>query len=62
MKLAAFLKKERKSLTSFSEESEVSIAMLSRIISGKRIPSPATAERIEKATNGKVKRLELLYP
>jgi len=62
MTLEKYLKKNKITLTDFSKDTQISLSMISRIISRNRRPSPQKALRIENATGGKVSRLELLYP
>ncbi len=66
MKLKTYLRKNRISQRTFASEIEISASLLCKIINGSgknaRGIRPYLAERIEKATNGKVDRLELLYP
>ena len=62
MKLKLYLDIRGKSMTEFAQETGLTLSYISRIIAGNRRPSPQVAAQIEKATKGKVSRLELLYP
>jgi DNA-binding transcriptional regulator YdaS (Cro superfamily) len=60
--LRTFLVSNGKSLKQFCEESGFNYGSFRVMVIGKYKPSPKMALRIEKATNGKVTRMELLYP
>ena len=62
MKLKNYLKYKNLTISAFAVAAEVSQPFLSLILSGKRKPSSAMALKIEKATNGEVTVLELLFP
>ena len=57
-----FYKLTRKELEPIAAEVGTSTAYLLQIKYRKRRPGPELAEKIEKATNGQVNRLQLLYP
>ena len=62
MKLEAYVKKRKITLTQIANDTGISLSLLSRIASKKRRPSPQKAVLIERATRGEVSRMELLYP
>jgi len=62
MKLADYLKTNQEAPANFARRIGLSRSYISLLMSGKRTPSPEIALKIENATNGKVGRLELLYP
>jgi predicted transcriptional regulator len=45
----------------FASEVDISISYLYHIINGVRRPSPETALKIEKATGGEVKAVDLIF-
>ena len=61
MNLKNHLKHNRLSATEFARNCGLSLSLISKISNGKR-PSPESAAIIERATDGAVTRLELLYP
>lgn len=62
MKLQKYLKREKLNGLAFAEKHNLSQSTISRILNNKVTPSPEVALKIEKATNGEVNKLELLYP
>ncbi len=60
MKLKDYFKKE--SIKEFCLKNHFNYGSFRVLIAGRYKPSPNMALRIEKATKGKVDRLELLYP
>lgn len=64
MNLRQYLKKKNLKIKSFCDENDLQkqYGYIRHIINGRKRPSPDMALRIEKATGGKVDRLELLYP
>ena len=62
MKIQQFLKLQKKTMKQFCQENGLNYGTMRLYASRHARPSPEMALRIEKATNGKVKRLELLYP
>ena len=61
MNLREYLFRKRISQTRMAEQLGLSRAYFSRVVSGK-VPSPAVAIKIEKATGGIVTRDEVLFP
>lgn len=59
-----YLKKNNLKIKSFCDENGLkdSYNYIRHIINGRKRPSPDMALKIERATKGKVDRLELLYP
>lgn len=62
MNLREWLFRNKKSVTDFAKELNVSRTHLNLISSGIRKPSPELAKRIEKATKKGVTKEELLFP
>lgn len=62
MKLIAWQKKNKISNKELAERVMIHVSLLTHMKMGRRRPSPDLALRIEKATDGKVSRMELLYP
>lgn len=62
MNLREWLFKNKKSVTDFAKELNVSRTHLNLISSGIRKPSPELAKQIEKATKKEVTKEELLFP
>jgi transcriptional regulator with XRE-family HTH domain len=62
MELKEYLKQEQIKLKALCEANDLSYGYLRHIANKRRIPSPEMALRIEQATEGNVKRMELLYP
>jgi len=62
MKLIDYLKKNKITQQQFSKTVNVHKIYINKIINGDRHPGRKLAARIEKATGGKVSRMELLYP
>ena len=62
MKLKDYLKKNDRTLKSFCLQNDFVYGYLRHISNKRKRPSPEMALRIEKATKGKVTRMELLYP
>lgn len=62
MNLREWLFRNKKSVTDFAKELNVSRTHLNLISSGIRKPSPELAKRIEKATEGAVRKEEVLFP
>lgn len=60
MKLTKYLQKKNRA--EFAEKIGTTKGYLDLICSGARRPSPDLALKIEKASNGQVNRIELLYP
>jgi hypothetical protein len=60
MNLKNYFKEE--SIKEFCLKNKFNYGSFRVLIAGKYKPSPEMALRIEKATKGKVNRLELLYP
>jgi len=62
MKPQAYFKKFKPNRFLFARKVKISESMLCLLLQGKRNFTPGVALRFEKATGGKVDRLELLYP
>jgi hypothetical protein len=62
MKLNDYLKMVKKKRSHFAKENGISAGYITKIIEYGAIPTPDMALKIEQATNGKVKKMELLYP
>ena len=62
MTLKLYLETERMRMTEFCKRNGFDYGYIKHIKAGRARPSPEMALRIEKATRGKVDRLELLYP
>ena len=62
MKLSEWLKQNKISNTQFASRIGVHVSFITHINKGRRNVSPETALKIEKATDGKVTIMELLYP
>ena len=62
MTLTEFREWKEMTLQQMSDLTGVSVSFLCEIENGKGRPSPDVAEKIEKASAGKVTRMELLYP
>ena len=60
--LERYLQREGLSQTAFAEHLEVSQGLVWQWIEGRTLISAEWAKEIERLTEGKVKRLELLYP
>jgi DNA-binding transcriptional regulator YdaS (Cro superfamily) len=62
VQLKQYLKKYPVKKSELAKKAGISPAFITYIGQGKKRPSPQVAEKIEKATNGMVTRMELLYP
>jgi transcriptional regulator with XRE-family HTH domain len=62
MELRRYLKIKKINMTEFGKLVGCNQSHISLICQNKRRPSPELAQNIEKATNGEVTVLELLYP
>jgi len=62
MQLSEWLNKNQVTNMEFSKRIGVHFSFITHILKGRRSVSPATALKIEQATNGKVTIRELLYP
>lgn len=62
MKLKSWQKLKQLKNKDLANLFEVDQSYITYLLSGKRKPSPALAERIERITEKAVTRLELLYP
>ena len=60
--LKKYLQDKKESEYAFAKRAEIPQPTVWRIASGQNTPTPLIAEKIEKATNGKVTRMQLLYP
>ena len=61
MTLKEYLEKNRIKQADFAEITGLKQAMISLYINGQRRPSPETALKIEKATGGEVKAVDLIF-
>ncbi len=62
MKLDEYLFRTRKTQTAFAEELGIQRQYFNSLVRGRRVPGRYLARKIEKATNGQVTVLELLFP
>jgi hypothetical protein len=62
MKLKLYFSTQHITMTEFCQKHGFNYAYIKHIRAGRARPSPELAEKIEKATHGKVDRLDLLYP
>lgn len=62
MTLKEYLKLRQISVNEFAKDVGIDYTYVSRLKNGERRPSPDVALRIEKATQGMVTRMDLLYP
>jgi DNA-binding transcriptional regulator YdaS (Cro superfamily) len=62
MNLRDYLTKNKISMSKFAKDLDVSVSTISLLINGKRRPSAELALAIDKITNGKVSRDEVMYP
>lgn len=62
MELREWLFRKRMTVTELAKELGVSRPYLNSIVLGVKRPGPQLAKKIEEATNGSVKVLELLFP
>jgi hypothetical protein len=62
MTIKSYLKKNNLTMAEFCRKNKFPYHHIRHIKQGRSRPSPELALRIEKATGGKVDRLELLYP
>jgi len=62
MNLKTYCQHNNLTFKSLAEKLDLSPAFITQMINGSRRPSPKVALRIEKALNGEVDKLELLYP
>jgi len=60
MNLKTYLAKNEFKPTPWALKHSISPSVISRYLAGRRL-SPENAERIERATDGEVSRMELLY-
>jgi len=62
MEIKKYLKSKRIKMIDFCQNNGISYGYFRHIANKRKVPSPELAFIIENATNGKVSRLELLYP
>jgi len=62
MKLNEWLEANNNNRAQFCRDLGISRAHLYRILNGENSPGPKLAEKIEKATDGQVTVMELLFP
>jgi len=62
MNLKEALQAENLNISQFAKALKISQSHASRIVNGKRRPSPELSEKIEILLNGKIYRLSLLFP
>lgn len=62
MNLKQYCETNNLKLKELAKKLNLSAAFITQLVNGSRRPSPAVALKIEEETNGKVTRMELLYP
>lgn len=62
MKLIDYLKQQNISYSDFAKQINVTASYITYILQNKRRPSPEIALKIEQVTEGRVSRIEVLYP